>query len=85
MCLLTIKTSNKIICLNEINNERSDVLERGAMSPHHDTLELNTQSESKGTCSNSENQTLTGELLVLAGDLETHAAGAAAIEATQFE
>lgn len=55
------------------------------MSPHYDTLELNTQSESKGTCSNSENQTLTGELLVLAGDLETHAAGAAAIEATQFE
>lgn len=30
-------------------------------------------------------QTLTGELLVLAGDLEAHAAGAAAVQATQFE
>lgn len=33
----------------------------------------------------AQNPTLTGELLVLAGYLEAHAAGATAIQATQFE
>lgn len=39
----------------------------------------------KGGCLKQEKKGLTGELLVFAGDLQAHAAGAAAVEATQFE